>query len=54
MSENQDDLKGSSEIKLQRWLKMLGGDTEALIEIIIERGMATKDDFKEEYNLNKR
>lgn len=50
MSENQDELKTSAEIKLERWLKMLGGDTEALIEIMIERGMATKEDFEEEFN----
>lgn len=32
--------------KLELWERMKNGDTKALIEITIERGMAKKEDFE--------
>jgi uncharacterized protein YhaN len=35
--------------KLERWKRMERGDKTALVEIMIERGMATKEDFPDEF-----
>lgn len=40
-----DDLPDGMREKLECWLRMLKGDYKSLIEIMIERGMATKEDF---------
>ena len=34
-----------ADAKLERWARMLEGDEKALIELLIERGMAKKEDF---------
>ena len=33
--------------RLERWNRMLAGDTRAIIESTVDRGMATKEDFPE-------
>jgi len=51
-NENIDEmrkLKQSAKKKLARWRKMMQGDTQALIEIMIERGMAKKEDFPDRF-----
>lgn len=44
-SEEQQKLIDSANRKLKLWKRMLHGDTQALIEITIDRGMASKEDF---------
>ena len=43
----QNEIKRVVEQRMQRWERMLKGDSRALIEIMIERGMAKKEDFDE-------
>ncbi|MFI0436157.1 MAG: hypothetical protein ACH350_10640 [Parachlamydiaceae bacterium] len=60
MNENQhkskETINESSKFKqnakrrLARWRRMMKGDTQALIEIMIERGMAKKEDFIDRFS----
>lgn len=44
---NQGELKNRAEERLEKWRRMENGDIRALIELTVERGMATKEDFPE-------
>ena len=41
----KEDLSDTLRAKLERWLRMLKGDEKALIELSIEWGLATAEDF---------
>jgi hypothetical protein len=43
--KNKEKLIKEVEETLARWNRMMAGDMQALIEIMVERGMATKKDF---------
>ncbi len=43
-------LKQNAKRRLARWRRMLQGDTHPLIEIMIERGMASEDDFPDRFS----
>lgn len=47
MNQSKNELKQSAEAKLERWQRMIAGDTKALVEIMVERNMATREDFPE-------
>lgn len=44
------ELHGQVKKKLERWKRMERGDKKALVEIMIERGMATKEDFHDKFS----
>lgn len=43
--EKRQKIIQRAEEKLARWNRMLAGDYTALVELMVERGMATKEDF---------
>ncbi len=47
MKPSMNELKQSAEAKLERWKRMMNGDTKALVEIMVERNIATREDFPE-------
>lgn len=47
---NQGKLKNRVEERLEKWRRMENGDIRALIELTVERGMATKEDFPEYFS----
>lgn len=42
-----DKLGRQAQKKLNKWNRMLAGDKRALLEIMVERGMAKRSDFEE-------
>lgn len=52
MKQTRDELKQSVEAKLERWERMMNGDTKALVEIMVDREMATREDFPEFFEKN--
>ena len=51
MIPSKNELKQSAEAKLERWQRMITGDTKALVEIMVERNLATREDFPEFFNV---
>lgn len=49
-SSEQRKLKQNAQRKLDLWSKMLEGDSEALIEIMIERKMLKKEDVIDRFS----
>lgn len=47
--QSKDVLRVTIEKRLELWKKMLQGDTQALLDIMLERGMATKEDFPDHF-----
>lgn len=49
-SSEQEKLKQNAKRRLARWRRMMKGDTQVLIEIMIERKMLKKEDILDRFS----
>jgi len=47
--KSHDELMKSIKARMDKWERMENGDIKALIELSVERGLATKEDFPDHF-----